>query len=199
MYVGATCFDLEKRWKEHVCDSKRDRCCNRPLYHAMNLYGIDKFHISIIEECTEDVLYERERFWINKFNSFSDGYNATFGGVGKPEVDYQEVVDTYMEYQSEDMTAQILGIDQDTVRTALRDKNVKILSHGEVLRKRYQRGIIMKSLTGEVLKTFESSYEAASYIAEQYGAKAFHSAIRHIVEVCRGKRKTAYKYRWCFN
>ena len=34
---------------------------------------------------------EREKYWINYYNSFNDGYNATKGGEGSPTLDYQEI------------------------------------------------------------------------------------------------------------
>lgn len=45
--------------------------------------------------------------------------------------------------------------------------------------------------TYQVVKTFESAAEAERYIRKR-------SANRHILEVCRGKRKTAYGYMWEF-
>ena len=40
-------------------------------------YGVENFSFEIIEE-TEDIL-TREKYWINFYNSYSNGYNATLG------------------------------------------------------------------------------------------------------------------------
>lgn len=49
----------------------------------MSKYGIDNFSIEEIEECDDLILAEREIYWIDQYNSYYDGYNATFGGEGR--------------------------------------------------------------------------------------------------------------------
>ncbi len=39
-YIGKTTFSIEKRWAEHCRDCKREHLEKRPLYRAMNKYGI---------------------------------------------------------------------------------------------------------------------------------------------------------------
>jgi group I intron endonuclease len=81
-YVGQTITTLEKRWKDHLLDSKH---LNYYFYKAIRKYGSDCWELEILEE-TED-LAERERFWIKKLGTFNNsqiGYNCTSGGeVGK--------------------------------------------------------------------------------------------------------------------
>jgi len=77
-YVGQTRQQLNKRWSYHITESKT--YSERPLYRAINKYGIDKFKIRILEECNEDKLNEREIYWINFLDSYHNGYNATTGG-----------------------------------------------------------------------------------------------------------------------
>lgn len=55
----------------------------RPLYKAIAKYGMENFSIETIEEVEDDFLGEREIYWINYYNSYSKGYNATLGGDGK--------------------------------------------------------------------------------------------------------------------
>lgn len=42
-YVGKTTDTVQVRWGEHLKDSKRKRCANRPLYRAIGKYGADAF------------------------------------------------------------------------------------------------------------------------------------------------------------
>ena len=44
-YIGKTTSTIEKRWKEHCQDYKRRQYEKRPLYDAMNKYGIENFSI----------------------------------------------------------------------------------------------------------------------------------------------------------
>lgn len=77
-YVGQTVVPLNKRWAQHIQESKI--YSDRPLYKAINKYGLQNFNIKVIEETTEDKLSEREIYWIKHFNSYNRGYNATTGG-----------------------------------------------------------------------------------------------------------------------
>jgi len=52
-----------------------------PIYIAMAEFGFENFKIELIEEVDNSVLFERERFWIQYFNTLiPNGYNATPGG-----------------------------------------------------------------------------------------------------------------------
>lgn len=77
-YVGQTRQQLNKRWSHHLTESRTFG--DRPLYKAMNKYGTEKFKIRILEECNVDILSEREIYWINYYDSYKNGYNATTGG-----------------------------------------------------------------------------------------------------------------------
>lgn len=77
-YVGQTRQQLNKRWKYHITESRT--FSDRPLYRAINKYGIDNFKIRIIEECNTDLLDKRETYWIDSLETYRYGYNATTGG-----------------------------------------------------------------------------------------------------------------------
>ena len=74
IYIGKTVGTVEKRWKEHIKDYKKRTCEKRPLYRAMNKYGVECFSIEAIEEVDDQILLnDRERFWIEYFGSFKNG------------------------------------------------------------------------------------------------------------------------------
>ena len=79
-YIGQTHYSIQKRWQEHKYDSSSNKCANRPLYNAIKKYGIDNFYIEQIEEVSDEKLNEREIYWIEYYDSFNNGYNATKGG-----------------------------------------------------------------------------------------------------------------------
>lgn len=54
MYIGKTSSSIEKRWREHISDSQKERCEKRPLYDAFNKYGIKNFQIEEVEEVEND-------------------------------------------------------------------------------------------------------------------------------------------------
>lgn len=53
---------------------------------AWNKYGADGFDFSIIEEMPEDMLVEREIYWIEHFDALHSGYNRSGGGDGTTSV-----------------------------------------------------------------------------------------------------------------
>lgn len=76
-YVSQTILELNKVWKEHIDQSNRMN--SDPLYKDMRRYGLDKFRIKIIEECSESLLNKREYYWIEQYNAYDDGYNLSPG------------------------------------------------------------------------------------------------------------------------
>lgn len=93
VYIGKTNLSLEKRFNEHIKDSKKEKYEKRPLYNAMNKYGADKFSIHLIEETNNPE--EREIYWIREYDSYKNGYNATLGGDSRRRLDYDLIVSTY--------------------------------------------------------------------------------------------------------
>ena len=82
-YVGKTNKTIEDRFEEHKKEKQRIRRKKRPLYSAMNKYGVEHFSIEELEECSPEEAPAREAYWIDKLNTYHYGYNATHGGDGK--------------------------------------------------------------------------------------------------------------------
>ena len=185
IYIGKTYNTIEHRWKEHCRDAKKERCENRPLYAAIKKYGIENFSIELIEET--DNPEEREVYWIEYYGSFKYGYNATKGGDGKPYVDKDIIFTLWDQGHLMKEIVEITGYDLSTVR--------KYLNSFTSTEERKERAInsISKTVaqldkdTEKILAVFPSA-EAAGRSIEKSGA--------HIADVCRGKRKTAYGYKW---
>ena len=81
-YVGQS-RNILHRWYDHRSKSvnpRRKDEINSLFYRAIREYGIDNFKISILEECKEEELNEKESYWITKLDTFYDGYNNDFGG-----------------------------------------------------------------------------------------------------------------------
>lgn len=78
IYIGQS-KDIYKRWKSHIYLSTKGK---QAIYCAMRKYGLDNFLFSIEEICSPELLDEKEKFFINKYNSqiTNSGYNMTEGG-----------------------------------------------------------------------------------------------------------------------
>ncbi|MFA6018562.1 MAG: NUMOD3 domain-containing DNA-binding protein [Patescibacteria group bacterium] len=82
VYVGQT-YDFAQRKAGHVYASK-DVSNERPLYRSMRKHGTENFLFEVIEECTDDQVDDREKFWIAHYDSRNPekGYNLDPGGRG---------------------------------------------------------------------------------------------------------------------
>ena len=77
-YIGQT-YDINKRWKEHLYEMNHS---DFKVYRAMRKYSITINQFSIIEDniFTQEEADLKEIYYIEKYNSFYDGYNSTLGG-----------------------------------------------------------------------------------------------------------------------
>lgn len=192
VYVGKTTLTLEKRFKEHKRDSKKESLEKRPLYNAMRKYGVDSFSIELLEEVPDDFLNERESFWIEYYNSYANGYNATLGGDGTSYIDRKEVINTYLNVNSIKKTASILGIGEKTVIKILRNNKVVTKTKSEAQQLSSGKQVLqLCKHSGEVLATFSCIRDAGKSLGD-------YRKYRHISAVCHGTRKTAYGFKWSF-
>ena len=78
-YIGQA-VNIKDRWVEHVkCGLGIDTPAANKLYKAMQDYGLWNFSFEILEECPRDQLNEKERYYINLYQSKDYGYNITAG------------------------------------------------------------------------------------------------------------------------
>ena len=191
IYIGKTLKTPEKRWREHVHDSKSSECANRPLYKAFQKYGIENFSLETIEQCSSEEVNEKEKYWIEYFGSFKNGYNATLGGDGAQYCDYDLIYSLFQQGKNIKEISAITHYDVSTCRKALDEFKV---SHED--RQIRGRENIIKTIiqldkdTNEIVAIFPSIQKAYDSLNKQHSG--------HIAEVCKGKRKTAYGYKWMY-
>lgn len=193
-YVGKTTKTIEQRWKAHIADSKRDNIKNRPLYKAFAKYGINNFIIQELEHCSAEEASDKEQYWINKLDTYHNGYNATLDGDSKHYYDYQEIAKKYLELKTLKATSTFFQCDIETVRKACLDQNIKIISASEHNKKK----IAMYDLNNNFICNFNSLIEAYQWLYQNHFTlvKTPRGVTSHISAVCKGKRKTAYKHIW---
>ena len=89
VYVGQS-VNIKLRWEKHKSDLINKTHVNIYLQHSFDKYGIDNFSFKIIELCDKSQLSNREIYWIDKLNSFKNGYNLTTGGEGRPDYEVSD-------------------------------------------------------------------------------------------------------------
>ena len=190
VYVGKTEKSIKERWLRHVNDSRK-QWLDRPLYNDFRKYGLDAFVLEVIEECDDEFGDERERYWIEKYDSFNNGYNLTLGGPGKSVCDYDLVLALYKQGYGVKAIARKTGYDHSTINRILElfgiNSEMRIQHGKEVLQKSV---VQIDAITCEVIREFPSLQEACAFLGKQSSG--------HIPDVCNGKRKTAYGYKWAY-
>lgn len=86
VYIGQS-INIFKRFSNHKATAfnKNKEAYNYPLYIDIRKYGIENFSFEILEECAQEVLNEREIYYVSKYNSYYNGYNQSKGGNTSPE------------------------------------------------------------------------------------------------------------------
>ena len=196
IYIGKTENSIEKRFKEYCWDASRERNEKRPLYNAMRKYGVEHFHIELIEETNNPE--EREVYWIEKKQSFKNGYNATIGGDGRKYIDYDLVVKTYQDLQNIKLVAKQLHHDESTISKILKEKNIDIKSSIEWMRENRGKKVGQYDLNDNFIQSFDSRGLASKYLIDNHytTSVAIDAVAGRIGQVCNGKRKTAYGFKW---
>ena len=192
VYIGQTIMAPMQRWQKHKSDGKLNK--PYPLYNAMKKYGIDNFSFEVLEEVSIEELNEKERYYINLYNSYinfenSNGYNATLGGSTgnhyfNPCVD--EVIKN-AQYMTINQLAKYYNVGYSTMKNYLYNHNIQ---SQESKTGGGAKNIAQIDInTDEIIQIFPSIAEASRY----FGKIPKNSGIR---DVLKNKRKTAYGYKW---
>ena len=88
-YIGKS-NNIYKRWCDEKYGLKNKIFHNRHLQRAWDLYGEESFEFHIVEKCAEDILSDREKFWIEYYDAYYNGYNQTLGGEGTPGIVFSD-------------------------------------------------------------------------------------------------------------
>ena len=89
-YIGVTTVTVQKRWRNNGEGySPRKGQTPTKFWYAIQKYGWDSFHHEVLltiqcdnEEELVFWLKEWEKYYIEKYDSFHNGYNSTLGGEG---------------------------------------------------------------------------------------------------------------------
>lgn len=139
VYIGQS-VNIEKRFISHknAGFNTNNSGYNYPLYKAIRKYGLENFSFEIIEELNNNLLNDREKYWISFYNSNDKnfGYNQTEGGdTGTFKTLSWEAVDQIIELlmtteKSQQEIAKLFNVSQ----MAISDINTGSFWHKNYLR-----------------------------------------------------------------
>lgn len=128
VYIGQTCQSLHERFLRHTRDSTLKKRSKYKLYSAINKYGKDCFYIEPLETgLTSDEADCQEVHYIEKYNSYENGYNST-RGADKKTISKVDDVDLLLKLYKSKMyykdIAKVFGVNKETIVRALASLNV---------------------------------------------------------------------------
>ena len=187
-------LSIEERFREHIKESQRYRAKNRPLYNAMKKYGVKHFCIDLVEECDCSILSEREQYWIDYYNSYQEGYNATRGGDGSALYNYDNIIEKYKNGMTIREISEYFGCDRDVAQRALKRAKINPYTNGI---QKISLEVNMYNKNNKFIKKFSSCRSAAQWLVDNEYSKANISSIAtNIARVVNGKRKTCCGFIW---
>ena len=86
-YIGQTKRTMEIRLREHIRDAQNGK--RGHFYNAIRKYGVGKITSEILEDnisniydifSKQSLIDEKEIFYIDKYDTYNNGYNLTMGG-----------------------------------------------------------------------------------------------------------------------
>lgn len=211
-YIGQS-INIYQRWAEHkyIATHKIERFKNNKFYNAIKKYGLENFSFDILEETSIEKLDEKERFWINYYNSFYNGYNSTLGGQNNGHIyfDINKVYQLWDEgYSIPEIVFLIECSDITIIRylTNYKDFNSEVSRARTIERRKYRFfdiknypsyqklkltkiPVFQYSLQGEYIASY-SSIEEAARILNKPCPENIGDIFRH------NNRKSAYGFQW---
>lgn len=162
VYIGQTIKTVQKRFTQHKNNSNKEYFSQIVLYKAFNKYGIENFICEEIEEVPNNKLDEREKYWIEYYDSYFNGYNSTLGGRATQlyNWDTDDIIEKYMILKSARAVAKEIGCDHSTIDRILNENGVKRFTPSQ------QQSKPLYFKKKDEIHHFETTREAAEWLIE---------------------------------
>lgn len=199
-YIGQTITSINTRMLKHFSNAKK---ATTGIDYAIQKYGKENFEIEQVCECANENLDDLERYYIQYYNTYNDGYNLTTGGQDistKIQLNEFEVVHKYLAGKTIKELCELYNCCDKVISRILHDHKVPIRHNNNELNlekgKKFQVGENTKAVyVKEVNKTFASLKECAEWFIQSGYSKAssMELARKSLSRALNGDRKTYCK------
>ena len=176
VYIGLS-SNLNKRFYEHKRLLILNTHTNRYLQRSWNKYGQDNFIFEILEICNKDDLSNKEIYYIQKYDSFINGYNSTSGGLNNYKYN---------------------GKIKITMSKKIKGRKLSLETRKKMSDSKYNKGnmfskkVIKMDMNGNIIIIYD-------YMNQINRIEGFETkSIRECCEGTNKNRKTAYGYIWLY-
>jgi group I intron endonuclease len=80
-YIGSA-VSISMRWRRHRSDLNKNKHHSVKLQRHHNKYGLSDLVFSVVERCSEEVLIEREQYYIDELDPFFNIYKIAGSPLG---------------------------------------------------------------------------------------------------------------------
>lgn len=195
VYVGQTVDTLSRRWKHHLDNAKKVKP-DGDLGKDIKYFGEENFHIEQLATAdTQKELDRLEEYYITQYDAIEHGYNIRHGGKQGKELGLpiQEICNEYANNKIGCQTlAALYNCSPSTIHTILKENGVKLrtqLGGPKDMSSKKRKIEQLNKDTEEVIAVYDSMTDAGVALGDK-------NKYKHISDVCRGVRKTAYGYKW---
>lgn len=175
IYIGQTIQSLKDRWYRHCAKKSLSEAeMNMHIKRAILKYGKENFTIEALEECDSELLNEREKFCIDYFDSYHNGYNSTEGGQGgaKPLQTSGEIQKEVVELYKSGFLLRAIGkeynIDKTTVKGILKAYKMPLRTSRTYKLSQEDRGGILDRINNGISRkqVMEEYHISKSYLSQ---------------------------------
>ena len=190
VYIGQTITPIKQRMYKHYSNAKKAKT---GIDFAINKYGKENFLVEEICKCKNEELDDLEKFYIQKYNSYYNGYNLTMGGQDTTtslQLNKNEVIEKYLELKNVKQTADFFHCCEKTISNLLHQNNIEIKRYNvENLNTRIN---CKKIKIIELDKDFDSITDCGIWLIEHgySNASSKEIAYKGVSRVLRGERKS---------
>lgn len=192
-----------RKIQDRISEHKRkhidygSRQFNHKFYKAMRKYGFENFQFEILEECSDDELENREKFYIDLFESNTKGYNEAIGGAGKPLITEKQVLAFEVLYENGWLLrdiAEVFKVGRKVVGKKLKEKGINTNNNAN---RTFSVPIFgINKDTNEKIE-FSSISDAARFVVDKKeSCSNLISVISKISAVVGKENKSAYGFIW---
>ena len=207
VYIGQTVnFGIRRR--DHWSDKTND-----DLHNDIQKLGREYFKFEIIEKCDVDQLDEREKYWIEYYDSYNMGYNNTEGGSGnKLNAKNSQCMPVYAYNLDGTFAAEYYSIASAMRTLNMKSNNItRCIIHND--NHHHSGGFMWRTYKTDQIPAFEKNLGGKSiycydlntrlFVKEyktvtEAGIELYGKRTPHICSAANGSRKSACGFLWSY-
>lgn len=185
-YIGITSFSLSQRAGKNGEKYMRD---DFAFGKAIKKYGFSFFTSEILEDgLTHEQACEKEKYYIQLFNTYKNGYNCTLGGDGKVKFEKEEILKLWEQGKNHKEIEKEIGCKNITIQRVLCSYEIDGMERIKKSAGKYHMQEVHKyDLQGNYIESYSSYSEAG---------RANNVPHINIIKCIQNKRQTCGGFQW---